>query len=343
MHVTKQKSKITSKSKILAKSQTILVTGSEDTNDEGIDNGLTSSSVYGKRVQDKEISLDNPDIVSVHAVFESTGTGAPTIPEITMASFTGPSGDNSDIIVGEIGIGKSSGASAYVLARSGADKVEICTKNSKTFFPTEEIEFETSGVRANVSVVTPGDPNIRGDFILDNGQRDEYYDFGRIVRKQYASKPQGQLKIYFDMYTINSEDSGDLVTASSYEKTEYDKVPSVGNVRHSDIIDLRPRVAPHSGSRSPFEFDSRNFGSQMASILSSDENITFDYNCYLGRKDRMYLNPNGSFNIISGTPAENPILPDPVSEGFQLATIDYKPYVYDANSCLLYTSDAADE
>ena len=340
VHVTKQKSKITSKSKILSKSQTILVTGSEDTNDEGIDNGLTSSSVYGKRVQDKEISLDNPDIVSVHAVFESTGTGAPTIPEVTMASFTGPSGDNSDIIVGEIGIGKSSGASAYVLARSGADKVEICTKNSKTFFPTEEIEFETSGVRANVSVVTPGDPNIRGDFILDNGQRDEYYDFGRLVRKQYASKPQGQLKIYFDMYTINSEDSGDLVTASSYEKAEYDKVPSVGNVRNSDIIDLRPRVAPHSGSRSPFEFDSRNFGSQMAAILSSDENITFDYNCYLGRKDRMYLNPNGSFNIISGTPAENPILPDPVSEGFQLATIDYKPYVYDANRDVFITFKA---
>ena len=88
VHVTKQKSKITSKSKILAKSQTILVTGSEDTNDEGIDNGLTSSSVYGKRVQDKEISLDNPDIVSVHAVFESTGTGAPTIPCLL---YTSPS------------------------------------------------------------------------------------------------------------------------------------------------------------------------------------------------------------------------------------------------------------
>ena len=118
-----------------------------------------------------------------------------------------------------------------------------------------------------------------------------------------------------DRYTINSEDSGDLVTASSFEKTEYDKVPSIGNVRNTDIIDLRPRVATHSGSRSPFEFDSRNFGSQFAAILSSDENITFDYSIYLGRKDRMYLNPNSSFSIISGTPSD----------------------------CLLYTSDAADE
>tara|TARA_B100001175_G_scaffold112438_1_gene95385 strand:- start:7119 stop:14210 length:7092 start_codon:yes stop_codon:yes gene_type:complete len=342
VHVTKQKSKVTSKSKILSKSQTILVTGSEDLNDAGIDNGLTSSDVYGKRVQDREISLDDPDIVNVHAVFESTGTGAPSIPEITMASFTGPSGDNSDIIVGEIGIGKSSGASAYVLARSGADKVEICVKNTKSFISTEEILFETSGVKANVSVVTPGDPNIRPDFILDNGQRDEYYDFGRIVRKQYASKPQGQLKIYFDMYTINSEDSGDLVTASSYEAAEYDTVPSIGNVRNTDIIDLRPRVATHSGSRSPFEFDSRNFSGtgQSASVLSSDENITFDYSTYLGRKDRMYLNPNSSFSIISGTPSENPILPDPVSEGFELATIDYKPYVYDANRDVVITFKA---
>ena len=67
---------------------------------EGIDNGLTSSAVYGKRVQDKYL-LDVPDVVAVHAVFEAIRQGAPTIPEVTMTSFTGPSGDNSDIIVGE--------------------------------------------------------------------------------------------------------------------------------------------------------------------------------------------------------------------------------------------------
>ena len=39
--------------------------------DDGIGDGLTSSSVFGKRVQDREVSLDVPDVVSVLPVFES--------------------------------------------------------------------------------------------------------------------------------------------------------------------------------------------------------------------------------------------------------------------------------
>ena len=332
VHVTKQKSKVTSKSKILNKSQAIIVSGSNKTNSAGVGDGLTTNAVYGKRVQDREISLDNPDIVEVQAVFESSGTGAPTVPSITMASFTGPNNDNSDIIVGEVGVGKSSGAAAYVLARSGSNKVEICTKNANSFLETEEIRFETSGVEANISVISAGDPNIRANFVLDNGQRDEYYDFGRLVRKQNAPEPQGQLKIYMDFYTINSDDSGDLVTASSYDKSEYDTVPSIANVRNTDILDLRPRVAPYSGSRSPFEFASRNFSGtgQSAVILATDENVTFDYSSYLGRKDRLYLTPGSDFIMIEGTPSENPVLPDAKTDAFQIAEVTMLPYVYNA-------------
>ena len=332
VHVTKQKSKVTSKSKTLVKSGVLDVTGSKNAGASGDGSGLTTSAVYGKRVQDREISLDVPDVVAVHAVFEASGEGTPVIPKITMASFTGPSSNNSDIIVGEVGIGKSSGCAAYVLARSGTDGVEICVKNSKTFIETEEISFDTSGVRANISIVSPGDPNIRANFLLDNGQREEYYDFGRLVRKGTAAEPNGKLKIYMDHYTINSEDSGDLVTASSYEKTQYDAVPTLNGQRNTDIIDLRPRVANFSGSRSPFEFASRNFSAtgQSCAILESNENITFDYDIYLGRKDRLYINPNSSFTVVEGTPSETPVLPDVINDSFLLAEIEYNPYVYNA-------------
>ena len=46
--------------------------GTTTTND-----GLTYGTVYGTRVQDEEISLNVPDVLKVHAVFESKDTDNP--------------------------------------------------------------------------------------------------------------------------------------------------------------------------------------------------------------------------------------------------------------------------
>ena len=51
-----------------------------------IGDGLSYNRAYGKRVQDREISLATPDILKVHAVFESSSNADPTIPSLT---FTG--------------------------------------------------------------------------------------------------------------------------------------------------------------------------------------------------------------------------------------------------------------
>jgi len=343
VHSTQQKSKIKSKQKTLTRNATLVVNGSSRSNSgitTGVTDGLTPSDVFGKRVQDREVSLDVPDVVSVSAVFESSGTGAPSIPNLTLGSYNGPNGNNTDVIVGEIGVGKSSGAAAMVLARNSTTKVDVIFKNSSAFKDGEEVTFQESGVRAVLSSVDSGDPNIRNNFILDTGQREEFYDFGRIVRKQGFPEPQGQLKIFFDHYVINSEDSGDILTANSY--TNFDDVPALDNIRNTDVIDLRPRVAAYSGSLSPFEFESRDFsgGGQSPSVLVSNENITFDYNHYLGRIDRLFINRDSTFTVKQGIPAVNPVEPDGISESFELAKIELKPYVYDAKRDVKITFQA---
>ena len=335
VHSTQQKSKVKSKQKTLIREATKVITGSSRTNSgisTGVGDGLTPSAIFGQRVQDREISLDVPDVVSIVAVFESSGTGDAVIPNMTLGSFNGPNGNNTDVIVGEIGVGKSSGASAQVLSRSGTTKVNVLFKNASTFMENEEVTFEESGVRAILSNVESGDPNIRGNFVLDTGQRAEYYDYGRIVRKQGFPEPQGRLTVFFDHYVINSEDSGDILTANSYTKNNYDSVPAFDNIRNTDVIDLRPRVAQYSGTRSPFEFDSRDFSGsgQSPAVLVTDENITFDYNHYLGRIDRLFLNRDSTFTIQQGTPAVKPVEPEGISESFELAKITYQPYVYNA-------------
>ena len=341
VHVTKQKTKVTAKDKDLRRCESILVSGSKYTYSgvsTSVSDGLSYSNAYGKRVQDREISLDTPDVVRVRAVFESSTNADPTVPSLTFTGLNGPNADNSDLIKGESVVGKVSGASALILGTSGTQSAFIKTSNEGNFIQGEEVTFTESGILGKISSATLGDKEISSNFVLDNGQRLEMFDFGRLVRKQGTPEPSGRIKVFFDKFVINSEDSGDFVTASSYDSDVYDLVPTficrIDGLerRNTDAVDIRPRVADYSGSLSPFEWGSRIFsGSSISTVLVSDENITFDYKRYLGRIDRLFLNSDNSFTLVEGQPARFPERPEAIDSSFELAEITYAPYVFDIN------------
>ena len=68
-----------------------------------IDYFITQSSVYGVRVEDKEISLNVPDVANVVAVYESKDLSVPTLDRLTFVSGLGL---NTNTIVGERILGK---------------------------------------------------------------------------------------------------------------------------------------------------------------------------------------------------------------------------------------------
>jgi hypothetical protein len=342
---TQQNSKISHKGKLLNKCSSIIVSGSRDQSSgvtTATQDGLTYNVVYGTRVQDREISLNLPDIVRVHAVFESSTTSAPTIPSITFSSFDGPNSNNTDTIVGEAFVGETSGASGIILEKDGTTTLRYVGKNQESFEVSERVKFQQSGVHAIISAINAGDQNIAGDFNLDNGQRLEFYDFGRLVRKNAAPAPSRQIRVFFDNYTVDSGDTGAFFTKNSYEQTSYSKdIPSFGGTRNTDVIDLRPRVSAYTGSNSPFEFTSRNFagsGQSVANVVVSGENITFDYSHYLGRIDKIALNPDASISVTKGIPSLTPIAPQGSGDAsFEMGTIVYKPYVFNAEDDVTIT------
>jgi hypothetical protein len=334
---TQQKSKVTSKNKVLNRAASVTVTGSKYNYSgisTGVSDGLSHNNAYGKRVQDKEISLDVADVVNVHAVFQSSTNSAPTVPSLVLSSLNGPNGTNLDLIVGEILIGNTSGASAMVLGKTGTNEIYYITKNIQSFIETEQVIFQESGVTANISQINLGDPNILDNFSFDTGQRLEYYDFGRLIRKSGSQEPSRQLKVYFDYFTINSSDNGEIITTNSYPDYN-ENIQSFNNIRNTDVIDFRPRVADYSGTLSPFEFSSRNFGGSgqtVPNVIVSDENIVLDYSFYTGRIDRLFLNQDNTFTIAKGVSSERPVLPEAIDGSFELATITYAPYVYDVDT-----------
>jgi hypothetical protein len=333
---TQIKSKVTQKFKKLSVCNSLVISKTKYTTPQNA--GLTYDPIYGLRVDDDQISLNVPDVVQVHGVFESSTTSNPVLPSISFLNLNSPSGISDDLIVGELVIGETSGAVAIYVSKETSSEINLVYKNGN-FVLGEPISFSQTGYTAIVSSISAGDRNIVDEFVLDNGQRSHFYDFSRLIRKNGSREPFGRLNIIFDNFTFDATDDGDLIASNSYPSTLSKKlIPSFDGLRNTDIIDIRPRVTnydPGSSIRSPFEFISRDFytaKNNASQILSPNENFVFDYEFYLPRKDKVTLSKNGDLSISFGTPSETPIEPTVSPEVLDIATIVASPYVYDMRS-----------
>ena len=289
--------------------------------------GLTVSDIYGLRIEDDEISLNVPDVESVIGVFESSSSSTPTLPAITIIGL------NSNIlnsIKGERIVGKDTGAVASLVSNDGTNEVKFVYLNENIFSVGEKITFEESQISGTVDSIQVGDKNIKTNFILDEGQRSEYLDFSRLIRKSQVSAPTKQITIIYNNYTIDSSDAGDFVGVNSYDKDRYgDDISSVDGISLSDVIDLRPRVAPYSGTKSPFEYESRLFTGENSSrnIFAQQKSINLSYDYYLPRIDRLFLTKEGSFIVNKGVPSLQPKLPNGLDSCLEIATIRLPAYL----------------
>ena len=345
---TIRKSNVTSKVKSKNISNSLLVRFSAEpasgtnvgTADTTLDDGLRYGNFpYGTRVQDEEICLNVPDVIRVFGVFESENTSDPEAPNMTTSNMNGPTASTNDIIIGESVTGQRSGAKAIYINRKSDTSINFVYLNETTFESGETINFSESGVSATAADVKIGSINRTQNYQFIDGQRGGFYDYARLVRRGDASAPTRKLMIYFSNAFYNTADDGDITTVNSYDALDYGvDIAKVDGVRLTDIIDARPRVSDYEvveGGRSPFEFNGRVFdGGQHSSkrIVAQDESITVDYNYYLPRADRIYLDQNGVFNVKKGSPDDIPHLPTSVSNGVNIANVFLPAYLYNVNN-----------
>ncbi len=305
--------------------------------------GLTANNFYGLRVEDEEISLNLPDVVKVIAIYESVGSGTVILDKLTF-----PSGFNLDTasILGEKITGASSGAVGQIVTRSSSTEVEFVYLNSNKFVPNESVRFSDSNINTTITSITIGQYTDKTqDYTLDKGQREQYYDYSRIVRKPGVSVPARRLKIIFDHYIVPANDAGDVYTVNSYDSERYkNDIPVLGeNIRSSDTLDFRPRVSEFtSTTSSPFTFDSRDFagsGSNPTYVVAPNESSTIGYSYYLPRLDKLVLNSDGTLNVVKGISADNPMPPSSIEDGMSLGTIKLPAYVYNPDSVKVSLKD----
>ena len=342
VNATVKKNAITNKQKLYVRSSKININHSVS----GVStstSGLTSTTSYGLRVEDQEISLNVPDAVKVLAVYESVNNGSIILDKLT---FNAGLGLDTESILGEKITGSSSGAIAQIVTRLSSSEIEFVYLNSNRFTLNETVRFEESRISGAISSILVGTyTNKTSDYTLDKGQREQYYDYSRIVRKSGASTPSKRLLIIFDHYQVPSNDTGDLYTVKSYSEERYKKdIPVLkSGYRSSDVLDFRPRVSDFSGTASsPFAFSSRNFasaGSNPTLVVSPNETSEITYSYYLPRIDKISLNKNGDLFITRGVSAVKPKEPSTIEESMDLARIELPAYLFDTDNVNVYLFD----
>ena len=304
--------------------------------------GLEYDKRYGLRVQDKEISLNYPDVVKFLAVYESIDTSAPSF---DVLKFPSTIDVQTNSIIGEDIVGENSKVIARIVTKPAADKLGIVYLTPDHFSSGEPVKFTESNITTNVESIELGNyKDITNSFTINKGQRHQYYDYSRLVRNDGVSAPSGRLLIVFDYYSVPSDDNGDVFTALSYDKERFNNdIPLISNqIRATDVIDFRPRVSvynPAVDDKSPFAFQSRNFSGGIKQYLIPNESSTIGYEYYLPRIDKLYLNKFGDFVYEKGLSAENPKPPARNDELMQLATINMPPYLYNPQNAFLTLVD----
>jgi hypothetical protein len=306
-----------------------------------INDGLIYNSYYGLRVQDEEISLNYPDVAKVLAIYESLNTSAPTLEQLVFSSIVNV---DNNAIVGENIIGSSSNTVARIVTKPSSNTLGVIYLNNNRFSLQETVTFAESNIKTTINSITYGNyRDITSKFILDKGQKEQYYDYSKVIRKNGESSPIKQLLIVFDYYSVPSGDSGDVFTVNSYSEERFSSdIPLIGqrNIRASDTLDFRPVVSNFTGSSSsPFDFFSRNFGTEPKIVMSPNESAVVGYDFYLGRIDKIFLDKLGNFVIVQGTPSVSPKVPNKPNDMMELATILLPPYLYDPKNAFISLVD----
>ena len=178
-----------------------------------------------------------------------------------------------------------------------------------------------------IALNSAGGTDISNFFEVDNGQRDNFYDIGRLKVKSGVSLPQGNAFIRFRHFTHS-------VSGTHFDVTSYPTGDSVGyegipdyrrndgvTINLRDHLDFRPvaGVLADSAGIAQHTFDSAGGGNQIVPLLPINGQ-TFDVNptYYLPRSDRLVIAtqddekrplPRGQLKYIQGVPDFDPQLP----------------------------------
>lgn len=237
---------------------------------------------------------------------------APGVSTLTVTVSGGPS--TIDVLI-VLDIPLASGLSK-VLTEVTTTFTLAVSVTSKTLSNTDI--FEITSVRLDP---TGADVDLLSQAVLDNGSRDYYYDYGilsnlddnvdyEITYKYFAHSGTGD---YF------SVDSYINATNLSFYSDIYDRIPNYTSQDGGNAFVLRDCI------------DFRRSVDDLAAgtlMVQPESTLRLDYDFYLPRIDKVYIDQYGNFGSIIGVPAITPEDPNDLENAMTLYKVTLPAYTF---------------
>lgn len=163
--------------------------------------------------------------------------------------------------------------------------------------------FTKADIYDLVSVISSTDGDVTSKFVLDDGQRNYFYDYGKITLNS-STAPGGTLTVTYQYFEHST--SGDYFTVDSYRNS------GIANPLDLDFISYIPSYYSKSSSRfydikSCYDF--RKIIGFVGDALINESRITASVDYYVGRIDAYGINISGDIVHVQGIPEEIPEYP----------------------------------
>jgi len=271
----------------------------------------------------------NETFVNVSSITASLGTG---VIDVT-PTITGTDGATSLTFTDVSGV--TPGSARLKVMADVQVNLEPNSKEKKN--GTLSAGALTNGIRslgkADIAELTQvldaNNVDITNRFTLDNGQRDNFYDVGRIILKPGFPNP-GNITATFKYW---QHGTGDYFTVNSYRNDEgnnpgttYEEIPifnsAYGPIQLRDAIDFRPRK-DNAGAN----FTST--GGRNARPPKPNSATTSELTHFMPRIDKLYLTRDGDYKVEKGISDLNPKAPQTPNDSMGIYDLKLGPYIFD--------------
>ncbi len=151
-------------------------------------------------------------------------------------------------------------------------------------------------------------------FILDDGQRDNFYQRSRLIHNGEDSAPN---VLYVNYKRLRHNNDGDFFSASSYNTINYSDIPTHVNqigdeLNLFDFLDFRS------------DNDNGTF-TNINYLPKNGDHVTADISYYLPRADKLLLTQEGELQLLMGNQASDPQFKPTPENALELYKIQMKP------------------
>ena len=243
-------------------------------------------------------------------------------PELTASSISGNATQASTIGTGVVG--KSVSVLAYVNKSSATAKTKTLATHTVTQSPVNDSDGEGNVVTVvflgatdifdvlTINKDSAGGENVTSYFELDNGQRDAYYQGGRLILRGEFSNP-GQVRAQVRHFTQTT--SGDFYSVNSYNSIPYAQIPTFTSktgkeINLRDVLDFRPT----RGTGSTFQ----GSNARIIELPKNTDTITSDNSHFMPRNDKITITETGDLNLVLGSSSLTPKFADTPANSLEL-------------------------